>query len=453
MSLCYQPAGLYIHVPFCRSKCPYCDFYSQTDLSLIPSYLSALKKEMALTSPLWISLAGKGARKFASLRSPMPSGSLRLSSMEMARDLRSANFRAPLIPAPRPSFDTIYLGGGTPSLLKPSEITGIIEAAYRFFNVSRKAEITLEANPGTMTPTYLAEIQAAGITRLNIGIQSFEDKTLRFLGRIHSARGAHSAIRNARKAGFGNIGLDLIYGLPHQSLRDWNKQLRIAISYSPEHLSCYMLTFEPGTLFYQWKNSGKIQAPGDEILKAFFEKTIDFLEKSGYAYYEISNFAKSEQYQSRHNKKYWSHISYLGLGPSAHSFQEPVRYWNHSSLRKYLADLDERRRPLGGQEILDDDALLLERIYLGLRTAEGIFINDLNKRFNIDFYKKFTSTLSAMKDEGYISLTPERCRLTPKGRVLCDGITVRIIASTGYPFNVASDTNAERYRWLQPPAM
>jgi oxygen-independent coproporphyrinogen-3 oxidase len=319
---------------------------------------------------------------------------------------------------------------------------GIIEAAYRFFPVSRKAEITLEANPGTMTLKYLAEIQVAGINRINIGIQSFEDEMLRFLGRIHSAQEAHNAIRSARKAGFGNIGLDLIYGLPHQSLQDWIKQLQIATSYSPEHLSCYMLTFEPGTLFDQWKNNGKIQAPRDATLTSLFETTIDLLERSGYSYYEISNFAKSEQYQSRHNKKYWSHTPYVGLGPSAHSFQEPVRYWNHCSLRNYLADLNEGKRPLADQEILDDDALMLERIYLGLRTAEGIVIKALNKRFNIDFCKKFASILPALEDEGYISLTPERCRLTPKGRVFCDGITARIAASTH--FNAASDTDAER---------
>jgi oxygen-independent coproporphyrinogen-3 oxidase len=405
MTFRYHPAGLYIHVPFCLGKCPYCDFYSQADLRLIPSYLSALKKEMTLVSSL--------STSFAAMRG-----------------------------APHLSFDTIYLGGGTPSLLKPPEIADIIEVAYRSFPVSREAEITLEVNPGTIQPKYLTEIQAAGINRINIGIQSFDDKTLRFLGRIHSAREAHRAIRSARKAGFGNVGIDLIYGLPNQSLQEWKKELHIALSYSAEHLSCYMLTFEPGTLFFQWKNNGKIQAPRDATLTSFFEATINLLEENEYVYYEISNFAKSKEYQSRHNKKYWSHTSYLGLGPSAHSFQEPVRYWNHSSLRKYLSDLNEGRRPLSGQEILDDEALILESIYLSLRTAEGIVIKDLNKRFNIDFCKKFASGLSAMKDEGYLSLTPKRCRLTPKGRVLCDGITARIVANT--PLNVASDTNAER---------
>jgi len=406
-----QPAGLYIHVPFCLSKCPYCDFYSQTNLDLIPSYLSALKNEMALASSF---VTMEGARGIAERRSPA-------ISVEDNRKLPEGK--------PLPSFDTIYLGGGTPSLLKPAEIAAIIKAAYRFFTVSQKAEITLEANPGTISAKYLKEIKTVGINRINIGIQSFKDKTLKFLGRIHSAQEAHDAIRNAREAGFENIGLDLIYGLADQSKEDWTNQLQTATSYSPEHLSCYMLTFEPGTLFYKWKEHEKIKAARDETLKSLFETTIEVLEKSGYIYYETSNFAKSKQYQSRHNKKYWAHTPYLGLGPSAHSFQEPVRSWNHRSLERYIDDLNKGIRPVAGQENLDDDALLLERIYLGMRTAEGISIKTLNKRFDIDFCRKFAPVLSALEKEGHISLTPKRCTLTPKGRVFCDGIAGRIVAS------------------------
>jgi oxygen-independent coproporphyrinogen-3 oxidase len=422
-----HPAGLYIHVPFCLSKCPYCDFYSQTNLDLIPSYLSALKKEMALTSSFATSSATMGgARGIAERRSPAISAEDNGELPEGIGDRSEAVSLAPSIIAPLPSFDTIYLGGGTPSLLKPAEIAEIIEAAYRFFTVSRKAEITLEANPGTISAEYLKEIKTVGINRINIGIQSFKDKTLKFLGRIHSAQESHDAISNARGAGFENMGLDLIYGLAGQSKKDWINQLQTATSYSPEHLSCYMLTFEPGTLFDTWKKSGKIRGARDATLRSLFETTIEVLEKSGHIYYETSNFAKSRQYQSRHNKKYWSHTPYLGLGPSAHSFQEPVRYWNHRSLERYIHDLNKGIRPVAGQENLDDDALLLERVYLGLRTAQGLSISALNKRFGIDFCRKFASVLSALGKEGNISLTPERCILTPKGRPFCDGIAARL---------------------------
>ncbi|MFH1674956.1 MAG: radical SAM family heme chaperone HemW [Pseudomonadota bacterium] len=417
--------GLYIHVPFCLSKCPYCDFYSQTNLDLIPSYLSALKKEMALTSSF---AAIQGVRGVSERKNPAISTDDNRIPPEGIGVLRSEISRTPN-GKPLPSFDTIYLGGGTPSLLKPAEIAEIIEAAYRFFTVSRKAEISLEANPGTISAEYLKEIKTVGINRINIGIQSFKDKTLKFLGRIHSAQESHDAISNARGAGFKNMGLDLIYGLASQSKKDWIDQLQTATSYSPEHLSCYMLTFEPGTLFDTWKKSGKIRGARDATLRSLFETTIEVLEKSGHIYYETSNFAKSRQYQSRHNKKYWSHTPYLGLGPSAHSFQEPVRYWNHRSLERYIHDLNKGIRPVAGQENLDDDALLLERVYLGLRTAQGISIKTLNKRFGIDFCRKFASVLSALGNEGNISLTPERCILTPKGRVFCDGIAARLMTS------------------------
>jgi oxygen-independent coproporphyrinogen-3 oxidase len=374
-----QPAGLYIHIPFCFSRCPYCGFYSQTDLDLIPSFVSALKQEMSMIAPF------------------------------------------------PPAFDTLYLGGGTPSLLEPDVIAEIIEASYRRFPLTAKAEITIEANPGTVTPVYLKEIIAVGINRISIGIQSFEDRILRFLGRMHSGAEAIASIRDAREAGFENIGIDLMYGLPGQSAEDWITALKTAVSRCPEHIACYMLTFEPRTLFDEWKNKGKIKAAEDEAVSLLFETTIDFLEKSGYNYYEISNFAKIGHYESRHNRKYWSHAPYIGLGPSAHSFMEPVRSWNHSSLKKYLKDVRKGRRPVAGNETLTDNALILEATYLGLRTAKGISIKDINQRFGMDFGARFAPILKALEKEGVISLTPERCVLTRKGRLFCDGIAARLV--------------------------
>ncbi|MFH1077377.1 MAG: radical SAM family heme chaperone HemW [Pseudomonadota bacterium] len=376
-----SPAGLYIHIPFCLRKCPYCDFYSQTDLSLIPAYIKALLTEMRL--------GRSKQRPFA------------------------------------PFFDTLYLGGGTPSLLNSAQLAEIISTAFSLFSFASDPEITIEVNPGALTSVSLGEVRSIGINRINIGVQSFDDSMLCFLGRIHTSREARAAISAARDAGFDNIGIDLIYALPGQSLRDWLGDLDQAMAYAPEHISCYMLTIEPKTLFGKRQREGKICAMPDEAVADFFYTTSEYLKRKGYSYYEISNFAREKRIESRHNKKYWSHAPYLGLGASAHSFNEPMRWWNHKSLNRYINDLECGKLPIAGDEALDASALLLEHISLGLRTTDGISIEKIRGRFDIDLAEHCKDVILGLEDKGLIEIDSSRCILTHKGRIYCDSIALQ----------------------------
>jgi len=323
-----QNAGLYIHIPFCVKKCPYCDFYSVTDLSLKPRFLKALLREMELVSQEGL------------------------------------------------CFDTLYIGGGTPSVYEYDEIDLITTKAFQSFNILPDAEITTEVNPGTVKFEQLGGYRKAGINRLNIGVQSFQQKNLDFLGRIHTENEARRAIEDAHRAGFENTGFDLIYGLPDQSKQDWLHDLNKAIEYNPAHLSCYMLTYEKGTPLHSGLKAGRVQPLADDNIRALFETTIEFLEDHGYFQYEISNFARigkeSETHVSRHNLKYWTRAPYIGLGPSAHSFIEPQRYWNVSIVDKYIEAIESGRLPVADREVLSEEQQLIEGIYLGLRMTRGI---------------------------------------------------------------------------------
>ena len=265
-------AGLYIHVPFCLSKCRYCNFYSIKSVHLIPQFLSALKKEI-----------------------------------EFYRN----EFQ---------SFDTIYIGGGTPSLLTNRQLDDIFLAIHKTYKISTSAEITIEANPGDLSAEYLQALHSIGINRLNIGIQSFNDEILDFLGRRHTVKEATNALDYARIAGFDNAGIDLIYGIHNKDIKTWKKTLQKAVSFSPEHISCYQLSLDKETPLYKKYEQCGCSLPDENSQIKFFMTTADFLEESGYIHYEVSNFARTKRLQSRHNMKYWRHIPYLGLGPGAHSY-------------------------------------------------------------------------------------------------------------------------------------
>jgi putative oxygen-independent coproporphyrinogen III oxidase len=317
-------AGLYVHVPFCRGKCPYCDFASGTDLSLIPEWLAALDREMAIY-----------------------------------RDLALR-------------FDTIYLGGGTPSLLAASDLGVLLAGLYREFAFSEETEITLEANPDDLTPRILKNYLDLGINRLSLGVQSLHDGELAFLGRRHDAAQALAALAGARDAGFAALGVDLIYGLPGQSLEEWRRSLESVLAFRPEHLSCYQLTVAEGTPLARGQAAGHFQPLAEEEQREFFLFTAKFLEDRGYNQYEISNFARGPENRSRHNSKYWNHTPYLGLGPGAHSYLEGRRWWNHRSLGDYLQALKAGGSPVAGREELTADQRRLEAVFLGMRTQDGI---------------------------------------------------------------------------------
>ena len=367
-------SGLYIHVPFCRSKCAYCDFYSVTQTEKIPPFIESLIREMELYRGLF----GR--------------------------------------------FDTIYLGGGTPSLLNIGQIEAILDAIYGTFTVTDTAEITIETNPGDLTPDMAAALRAAGINRINIGVQSFDDGVLALLGRRHSAAQAIDAIENARTAGFANVGFDLIYGIPGQNLESWLETLKMALSLTPEHLSCYQLTLEPSTPLGREYRNGTIVPPDDDLLCDLFTRTSETLEEAGYLHYEISNFARGEEWVSRHNRKYWDHTPYLGLGPAAHSFSAPRRWWNHRSLEKYVEAAGRGIPPIGGTELLNRGQLCLEALYLGLRTREGIDLAAFAERYGYDLLGERGDLLSTMEREGLITVTGGHLRPTRSGLAISDSL-------------------------------
>ena len=375
-------AGIYVHVPFCINKCPYCDFYSTTEISLLPAYTEAVVKEIKKTV-------------------------------------------APAIP-----FDSIYFGGGTPSLLEPIQIRSILGAVYKQFDVLPDCEITLEVNPGTISSAGLCEYRAAGVNRITIGVQSFSDENLRFLGRIHSTEDARHAVFLARQAGFDNLGLDLIYGLPAQRVESWIRDLEEAVNFKPEHVSCYMLTYESGTRLDIRRKQGRFVPLDEDGAQILFETTPTFLSARGYDGYEISNFARIDaaafqiknKYRSRHNQKYWTGAPYLGFGPAAHSYMDQCRSWNIKSIGRYIESIRQGKSPVAEKEILTTEQQMIETVYLGLRTAAGIDILAFERRFNTGFYRLFGETIYRFKSQQLIETTQSRCFLSPKGLMVSDAV-------------------------------
>jgi oxygen-independent coproporphyrinogen-3 oxidase len=382
-------AGLYIHIPFCLKKCPYCDFYSITDTSFHPKFIDALVSEMRMTQGWNL------------------------------------------------TFDTLYLGGGTPSVLDAKTIGKIIGTARQSYEILPHAEITLEVNPGSVSLNKFEEYQSAGVNRINIGIQSFDSVNLQFLGRIHSGRDARAAITWAQKAGFKNMGLDLIYGIPNQTKKSWLADLTLAVESEPQHLSCYILSFEPGTPLYRDRQEGRLKPMTDPQICELFETTLEFLGDHGYVQYEISNFARestgnsglkdAECNRSRHNMKYWKFVPYVGLGPSAHSFLEPKRYWNCANVKRYIQDLEAEKLPIAGEERLSVDQLIMEAIYLGLRQTEGIVIDAFNKKFGVNFKTMYEEVITDLENRGFAELSQNRCVLTSRGMLYLDSIAAMFV--------------------------
>ncbi len=324
-------------------------------------------------------------------------------------------------------FDTLYIGGGTPSVLESTEIDRIIKKALSLFQIASDSEITIEVNPGTVTPESLKSFRQSGINRINIGIQSFQDDNLKFLGRIHSADEGKTAIKCLRNAGFENIGIDLICGLPEQTVKSWISDLETALQFEPEHLSCYMLTYEHGTPLYKDFESDKLSPLPESLAASLFGSTGDFLENKSYIHYEISNFARSEEKKSRHNVKYWSYAPYIGFGPSAHSFNGTRRSWNRRSVKDYINDIDSGIMPVEGKEELTKEQRIIEALFLGLRQKHGIDICLFNEKFNVKFKDVFSDTLSDLSRKEFIHICDDRCALTKKGMVLLDSICAEFV--------------------------
>ncbi len=377
----YKPAGIYIHIPFCMSKCSYCDFFSITDLSFEKEFLSALSREIILS------------------------------------------------PGKHLKFDSLYIGGGTPSILPAEAISRIIDNTAAAFNLDSSTEITVEANPATLNRENLKEFKRAGINRLTIGIQSFDCKNLKFLGRLHSGKEGAYAVELAQECGFENINIDLIYGIPGQTKKMWIKDLQQGINLGPTHLSCYMLTFETGTKMEKQLQKKIFRPMPESKICNLINRTTSFAASKGYMRYEISNYALNDNrsdYRSRHNKKYWSSAPYIGLGPSAHSFIEPVRYKNISSVKEYIKSLKKGDLPVKEKELLTKKQRMTEEILLGLRKTDGFNLVNFNQKFKTDFSKKFQEPIKNLEKLNFIQTNKNRCKLTEQGLLYHNSIAAML---------------------------
>jgi oxygen-independent coproporphyrinogen-3 oxidase len=322
-------------------------------------------------------------------------------------------------------FDTLYIGGGTPSILDTRQIGDIINAISKTYKLNDDSEITIEVNPGTVDLQKLKELSVLGINRISIGVQSFHDKELQLLNRIHTLNDSLKTFENCRQSGFNNINLDLIFALPDQSIDDWNFSLIKALSFLPEHLSIYNLTYEKETPFYEQLMDGRFHRHSENVEIKFFNMAHRILRDSGYDHYEISNYARSEIYYSRHNYKYWQHVPYLGFGPSAHSFWDNSRWANMRSVNNYILKINQNEFPRSFKENLKPHQLLSEHILLALRTYRGISLLNFERQFGTDFLKKFVREIKELIDNKLAIAKNGYFRLTEKGMLICDEILLK----------------------------
>jgi len=367
-------SGLYLHIPFCKSKCVYCGFYSTVNQKDVERYITTLEEEMVLRKD---EIAGN-------------------------------------------TIQTVYFGGGTPSLLQPTHLQLILSNIHRNYTIDPDAEITIEANPEQLSADYCRNLKALGFNRISIGIQSFHDEILQFLGRKHTAKEALRAVENAHKAGFDNISIDLIYGVNERDNALWQKELNTAFALPIQHFSAYALTVEENSLLYRRIHQHKTVEPDEDLASIQYNTLSEAVAQSRFAQYEISNFAV-KGWESRHNSAYWQRIPYLGLGASAHSFDGTHRSWNAPTLSGYF-DQIKQRKPFHERETLTDIDKYNEFILLRLRTASGIDLQEMSRLFGTEKVESLLRYFaSKVPDEHYVR-TPDRLRLTAQGLWFADGI-------------------------------
>lgn len=377
--------SLYLHIPFCEHKCIYCDFYSIENMDSKERFLRSLEIEIQMR-----------AERFDHTQ----------------------------------TIETIFFGGGTPSLLTKQQFDRIFSLLHKYFRIESDAEITCESNPGTVELNKLTDFRSVGFNRISFGIQSFHDDDLKFLTRIHSADEAERAVESAYRAGFTNVSCDLIFALPHQTPERWRENLRRAIALAPKHISAYALIVEDQTpLATMVKN--KLVAPlPDEEDAELYEITIDTLTSHGYQQYEVSNFAQPG-YLSRHNYNYWNHADYIGFGPSAHSFMKDSstggrRWWNVRSIQSYCDALERNEFPESGNEMIDRKKFFTEEIFLGLRST-GIDLKKLYPLYGEDVFSVRQAEIAEMEREGLLIRSQNIISLTSKGYAVCDEIAAKLI--------------------------
>lgn len=367
-------AGIYIHVPYCKSRCIYCDFFTQTNLSSRADYVSTLCKEIELRKDY--------------------------IDKEIVR--------------------TIYFGGGTPSLLSLPDLDKILNTIYKSFTIDPNPEITLEANPDDISREYLRNLKFSLFTRLSLGTQSFNEEELIFLNRRHSAQDAIHVVKDAQDAGFENISIDLIYGLPNQSMSIWKKNLETAISLNIQHISAYHLIYEEGTKLFRLLEQGKVAQTEEELSLEMFTTMINELKSAGFEHYEISNFAKDQKY-SKHNTSYWLGDKYLGLGPAAHSFDGIDRAFNVASIAKYIDGI-AKKTPNIEVEKLSIESQYNDFILTGLRTMWGVNLNLLKDRFGDKLLNYCLSNVKKHIDNHKVIQENNNIKLTKEGIFISDSI-------------------------------
>ena len=370
-------AGLYIHIPFCKSRCVYCDFYSTTSMALRQRYTDALCREME----------GRGARS-------------------EERGTR---------------IETVYLGGGTPSQLSGEQLRQLFLHIYEVFDVSPEAEVTIECNPDDVTEAFAQLLAELPVNRVSMGAQTFEAERLRFLRRRHTAEQVPEAVERLRKAGIGNISVDLMYGFPHETLEEWERDIQAVVRLNVEHLSAYALQYEEGTPLYRMLERGEVSEVDEEVSRAMYFRLIDALAEAGFEHYEISNWGKPG-FHSRHNSSYWNQTTYIGLGAAAHSFDGENRQWNVADIQQYMEGI-EKGEPCVEHEWLTSDNHYNEIVMTALRTASGLSLEKLSPEYAdycLEQARRFM-------DDGLLRHEGQRLRLTREGLFVSDMIMAELM--------------------------
>ena len=366
-------AGIYIHIPFCKTRCIYCGFYSTTLLDMRNEYIDAVCREMKL---------------------------------------RKNYLNEPI--------STIYLGGGTPSMLDENNLNKLFLYINNVYSVNANAEITMECNPDDVTPEFANIISRLPINRVSMGAQTFSDKRLALLHRRHNAGEVSKAVMLLRKAGIHNISIDLMFGFPNESLEQWKEDIATALALNVEHISAYSLMYEEGTPLWNMLKNGKIEEIDDDLSIAMYNELVSQLTASGYEHYEISNFAKPG-FRSRHNSSYWHQVPYIGLGAAAHSFDMKSRQWNVADVRKYIKSINSNIIPME-RETLDKDTIMNDIITTALRTSDGIDLKKVENMLGSEYSNQVVKNAAKHIDEGLLELKDGRIKLTKKGIYISDMI-------------------------------
>ena len=374
--------GLYIHVPFCVSKCNYCDFNSfKLNKVKKDTYLEDLRKEMELYK----------------------------NEIDEDEEITS-----------------IFLGGGTPSILSGDEIKYIFKCINDNFNIKKDAEITIECNPGTLTLKKLKDMKEAGVNRLSIGLQAVQNNHLEYIGRIHTYEEFEKNYKEALNVGFKNINVDLMYSLPNQSFDDWKESLEKITNLNPTHISAYSLILEEGTELYNMYERNEFRLIDEDIDIDMYEYTINYLKSKGYNQYEISNYSK-DGFECEHNKLYWKCGHYIGLGPGASGYIKNIRYSNLCDLNDYHDSLMKNKKPIDNKEVLTTQDKIEEKIFMGLRMNDGIYFDDFKKEFNIDFLEKYNNQIKDLTNKNLIELGGGKMSLTQKGREISNTVFIEFM--------------------------